>query len=235
MLIIGLGPFLTNAAAEELAASGRPYAARPLSAVSQVSDQFRQQTEAASASIPSHVWSGLEQAGWQVRLAEFVVDAIPSLRGTQPRGWPLGSTWENTDAVHLPTLRLLVVAEKRRNSTGGIVPASRVAGVLRHEIGHAFDMATGGGSRYRSSAAQFLTAYYYDLGRVSAADRAALAYYLQDDKAGRQETFAEAFAIVLGGGSDPPHHDAFVRSFPNVLNYLRWAIEDHQHSESAAR
>jgi hypothetical protein len=235
VLVVGFGLLASTAAAEELIRAGQPYAVRQLLAVSHVSDQFRRQTEAASASIPNQVWNGLEQAGWQVQLAEFVVDAIPSLRGTQPRGWPAGTTWENTDAVHLPTSRLLVLAEKRRNNAGGIVASSRVEGVLRHEIGHAFDMATGGGARYRSSASQFLTAYHHDVGRVTAADRAALAYYLQDDKAGRQETFAEAFAIVLGGGSDPPHHEAFVRSFPNVLNYLRWAIDNYQRGETAAR
>ena len=68
---------------------------------SDVSPDFRQQAREATKTIPASVWNGLLKNGWRVRVAKFVVDAAPSLRGAQPRGWPSDMTWEHTDAVHV--------------------------------------------------------------------------------------------------------------------------------------
>ena len=164
-----------------------------------VSKSFHRETENATRTIPTEVWKTIERSGWQVQLAEFVVDAAPSLRGVRPRGWPSHLTWENSDAIHLPTSKLLVLAEKRRNSSGKVVPSSRVGGVLRHELGHAFDMALGGRYRFFSSRADFVNAYQLDVRSLSEEERETFKYYLQGSRAGWQEAFAEAFAVSLGG------------------------------------
>lgn len=180
------------------------------------------------------MWDVLKQAGWQVRLARFVVDADPSLRGNQPRGWPAGMTWEHTDGVHLANRRLLVFAEQRLDKRGQVVTNSRVEGVMRHEIGHAVDVAFGGQRGYASSRPEFVTAYARDVANLRADDHRALAYYLQDHTAGRQEAFAEAFAMLLGGGSDPTQAERFERAFPNVLSLVRRFIEKHSPEKLAA-
>lgn len=235
-----LAGFLSTAVAArslaaEPASSAPPAdAARTIVAASPVSEVFRRRAEAASRSVPEQVWRGLEQAGWRLRLAEFVTDAAPSLRGEHPRGWPAGMTWENTDAVHLPERRMLIFAEKRRDRDGGVVASHRVEGVIRHETGHAFDRASGGGG-FRSASAAFLRAYADDASRIPGDRRRQLTYYLQRGDAGRQETFAEAFAVLLGGGSDAPHRADFVRSFPRVLRYVRQTIvEFRPHAPKAA-
>lgn len=196
--------------------------------VSPVSRDFKQRVVTASWTVPTHVWQGLRKAGWRVRLAEFVVDAAPALRGVQPRGWPAGMTWEHTDGVHVPRQRMLVFAEKRQTRAGTIVDNQRLDGVLRHETGHAFDMVAGSGKAFRSSSREFMSAYFKDVNRIRRDDRKTLAYYLQPRGSGRQETFAEAFAILLGGGSDAKQRKAFVRCFPNVLRYVRAAITDYE-------
>lgn len=204
-------------------------AARRLWGTDRVSEPFRARCWAAADSIPDHVWRGVQRSGWRVELARFVVDAAPDLSDRQPRGWPAGSYWQNTDAVHLPQDRLLILAEKRRGKNGRIVDNLRVAGVLRHELGHAFDMATGGPYRFHSSRPEFARAYRQDVGRLRAEPpRRRLSYYLQDGPAGRQETFAEAFGIALGGGSDEPNRSAFQTQFPEVLEYLHRAIADYR-------
>jgi hypothetical protein len=185
-----------------------------------VSEVFRRRIEDATTTLPEGVWRSLWQAGWRVQLAEFVTDAAPALTGERPRGWPSGLTWENTDAVNLPSRRLVVVAEKRRNRQGEVVPAERIEGVFRHELGHAYDRAAGGKLRFRSAHPEFMAAYASDQRSLAHAERSPLAYYLQGDAAGRQEAFAEAFAIVLGGGSDPLKRDAFIRAFPRVMAHL---------------
>lgn len=186
-----------------------------------VSDAFRLQTAEVARTIPPQVWGRLRAAGWRVRLAEFTIDGHPSLQYDRPRGWPADMSWNNIDAALIPTERLLVLAEKRRNRRGQIVPTVRVAGVFRHELGHAFDAVTGATGHYRSRATDFQFAYQTDCGHMSVERRAELGYYLQADDAGRQETYAEAFGIVLGGGSDLPHREAFEASFPRVLELVR--------------
>ena len=191
-----------------------------------VSDRFQRETEAATRSVPPQVWQTLDEAGWRIQLAEFVVDAAPALRGVRPNGWPRHLTWDNSDAIHLPTSKLLILAEKRRNRAGEIVASSRVAGVLRHEIGHAFDMAVRQNMQSLSASPQFVQAYEWDRSHVAPRDRGSLGYYLQDSRSGLQETFAEAFAAVLGGGSSDIEPEAFEAHFPRVTAFARRAIRD---------
>ncbi len=203
--------------------------------VSPVSEEFRQRIADATATVPKEVWRSLWAAGWRIQMAEFVTDAAPNLMGEQPRGWPAGLTWENTDAVNLPQQRIVVVAEKRRNRQGEVVPTWRAEGVFRHELGHAYDRVGGDRNPHRSAHPSFLAAYQADLQGLTEEDRKELAYYLQGRGAGRQEAFAEAFAILLGGGSDPTRRDRFVRAFPRVLAYVEKTLTEHATLTQTAR
>ena len=196
----------------------------PLQVVTPVSAAFEAQVRTAWAELPRPLRSDLAHAGWQVHLAEFVVDAAPALAESQPRGWPSGMSWRQTDAVHLPQQRRLVVAEKRRNSQGQIVSATRAAGVLRHETGHAFDLAQGGHYKFLSASPGFRSAYESDIARMTSQQREALTYYLQRSAAGRQETLAEAFAISLGGGADLANATVFPQAFRQVMHWVRGRV-----------
>jgi hypothetical protein len=190
-----------------------------------VSGPFVELATAAAQSIPEPIWQLVQRAGWQVRLAEFVIDVQPALVADQPRGWPATSSWQEADAIHFPAQRLLVIAEKRRDRRGQIVAASRVGGVLRHELGHAFDMAIGNQDRFRSASAEFLLAYHADVKQLPSEAGREMAYYLQPSEAGRQEAFAEAFGIALGGGSDVTKESAFRQTFPHVLAFVQRELD----------
>jgi hypothetical protein len=194
----------------------------------QLGTPFLQQAESAMRSVPENVWAGIRQAGWRVHLAEFVVDAAPQLRNTRPRGWPTNFTWSQTDAVNLPDTRVLILAEKRRRRSGEVVTSDRVSGVFRHELGHAFDMIADRRYAFRSSNPQFIRAYQNDVAQFGEDQDRELAYYLQGCSAGRQEAFAEAFAILLGGGSDVTKATQFEQAFPRVLEYLRAEIDHYE-------
>lgn len=209
-----------------LLAQDSPRSSVSLVATTTVSGRFRREAQAATTSVPAQVWKTLDDAGWRVQLAEFVVDAAPSLRGVRPNGWPRHLTWDNSDGLHLPASKLLILAEKRRNRAGEIVPSSRVAGVLRHELGHAFDMAAGRGSLNLSASTEFLRAYRSDVSGIAPNSRGSLSYYLQTGTTGVQETFAEAFAVVFGGGSSDIETTEFGARFPRVLAYTRGVIAD---------
>jgi hypothetical protein len=196
----------------------------PVLKLAAVSNSFAQDFDAATKTIPPHVWQVVLDAGWRVSLAENVVDAAPALRGISPRGWPAGLMWDNTDAVHLPTAKLLIIAEKRRNKKGQIVRCTRVGGVLRHEVGHAYDVVSGQPEKFQSAKPAFLDAYYADSAEMNSQRRTELNYYVQQGQAGHQETFAEAFGIVFGGGSDAAHHQAFVAAFPRTIDSVRRTV-----------
>lgn len=204
--------------------AAEPRADRPVTEVTRVSDGFRREVQLASSSIPDGVWREVQRSGWQVRMAEFVLDAAPTLRNRRPRGWPGNATWNNSDAVHLPAAKLLVLAEKRRTTSGRVVSSNRVPGVLRHEFGHAFDIAWPGPDGARSATPEFVDSYRRDVETLNALQREQMSYYLQDRRAGRQEAFAEAFAILLGGGSDAAKEERFVASFPRVMRHVKQAI-----------
>ena len=205
-----------------------------LTVLSPVSESFQKQTAEVIQAIPIPVWHTINRAGWKVQMAEFVIDAQPGLLNDRPRGWPADTTWEHTDAIHLPSERLLVLAEKRRNRNGQVVLTSRGPGVLRHELGHAFDMATGGTAKFRSSTAEFRQAYSTDVSQLSAEVRSELAYYQQNENAGRQEAFAEAFGICLGGGSDATHQKLFESSFVEVMKFVRKDVDSAYQFEQTA-
>jgi len=186
---------------------------------------FVKEVHAAWQAMPAPIRDTLQQAGWRVVLAEFVVDAAPELLEASPRGWPEGMSWRQTDAVHLPQDRKLIIAEKRLNARGDVVAASRCAGVLRHELGHAFDLAQGGRWRFVSSSPDFAASYAADVAAIAVADRESLAYYLQSGSAGRQEAFAEAFGVLLGGGSDATQEQRFRASFPRTLTFVKARLQ----------
>lgn len=212
------------AAMEPVAQPNPSSAVRHLEKLGSVSDSFSRELETAARTIPDAVWQLVTRAGWRVGLVEYVVDAVPSLRGAPPRGWPAGSKWDNTDAVHLTSSKQLIIAEKRHNQKGEIVTCTRVGGVLRHEFGHAFDVVTGGQYLFQSLTPEFLAAYQLDVAAMSQDRRRELQYYLQDSDAGHQETFAEAFAALFGGGSDTAHRNAFEDSFGHTIDYVRRAV-----------
>jgi len=214
---------------EPLAVESSVSTVRPsISILAGVSERFRADVDAAARTVPDNVWQAIERAGWRLHAAPSVVDAAPWLKGVRPRGWPTGATWENADAVHLPRSRLLVLAEKRLTRDGAVVASDRVDGVLRHELGHAFDMASGGRWQFHSLTPEFSAAYRADVAQLAGRRREALVYYLQQRSAGRQETFAEAFAITLGGGSDVDRREDFTAGFPHVMRLIGHAIAEYQ-------
>ncbi len=222
LLLAAWSGLAVSVQAEPAPVASSPSQVPGIRVISGVSREFEAEVAAAVQSIPASVWRTVCDSGWRCELAEFVVDAAPNLRTEQPRGWPHGQTWEHVDAVHLPDARRLILAEKRRSPAGEVLVNGRVSGVLRHETGHAFDILGTPEERNvsRSARPEFRALYQADAGALSAADRATLAYYLQQRAAGPQETYAEAFAIALGGGSDVTQRETFARGFPRVLAHV---------------
>ncbi len=85
-------------------------------------------------------------------------------------------------------------------------------------------MATGTG-RLRSASPAFRRAFALDVKTMPARLRTQLDYFLQTGDGGPQEAFAEAFAVVLGGGSATSLQREFKAAFPRVLTWMERALE----------
>ncbi|HIF34206.1 MAG TPA: hypothetical protein EYQ75_21650 [Planctomycetaceae bacterium] len=164
---------------------------------------FTAQVKAALQSVPSTLRTRVADEGWKIELVRLIVDRVPSLRRRRPAGWPPRSGWENADAVPLPKQKRILIATHRFNGQGKLVETTRVAAVVRHEMGHAIDMVLGVDGTGYSDTDDYISAHTADRSQVPEAQRAQLAYYLRpSSRAARQESFAELIAMKYGGGTE---------------------------------
>lgn len=190
---------------------------------------FAGRVVAAVRPVPRPIKEQLVAAGWRCWIVDNLLSVAPELAGQRPRGWPPPATWAQVDAVHLPRQKLVVVAQWRRTLAGERVANHRLPGVLWHELGHAWDiylrteqnLSSGRWQAHCSESPDFLRAYYQDIETWSAEDRRQWAYYLQAHNAGRQELYAECFALLLGSGTDHRPPQEFFARFPATVNMMR--------------
>jgi hypothetical protein len=202
-------------------------------------DVFSQEVTATVQGLPETVRSLLARDEVKVRAGRFMTDMYPKLKGVTPRGWPEGWTWDAAPGMYDAKTREVAVTEEIRTpGTGQVRPNPRVAGTLRHEVGHALDDALARTQDPRpmfglipiSSRREFFDVYERERANVkdwSVADIQRLGYYRQpgNTKAGASEAFAEGFAILQGGGSaEPATVEAFRRRFPNTLAAIQSII-----------
>ncbi len=179
-----------------------------------VSDAFILEIDQAFKSLPPQVRKVLTDGHEKIVLTRFMVDAFPYLKKEQPRGWDQGKTFYHVDGLRG---RFIGMAEYFwADEEGGrckpveaqgekidkvLCRTTNAAGVLRHEIGHAFDAL-----RRVSKSEAFKKAYAEDHAWLTVRDKRELKYFIQPDKngkptdAGRSEAAGEIFAALQGGG-----------------------------------
>lgn len=189
-----------------------------------VGEAFAATVQKTLESIPLSLRTALAQSGYRVVIADRLTNALPQLRNQHPRGWPPGTTWDHADGIQSQSQRVVAVAEYRRFGDNWIA-SDRVGGVLRHELGHAMDLVFGKAGENMSASTEFLIAYERDTREIKEADRKTLAYHLQPGEAGRSETFADMFALLMGGPTNERDQDALKRSFPEVRKLLQKKID----------
>ena len=139
-----------------------------------------------------------------------VTDAIPDLKGVQPRGWPDGMTWDNVPGLYSPSDKTIVLGTMATGTDGkdrkvpgpGEGPIQHGAFDLAgheagHEAGHGFDFS--GGSPHKSRGAKFRSARKKDIRALAKKKTDLGAYFMQAGAAGPEETFAESCARFFGG------------------------------------
>ncbi len=151
---------------------------------------------AEAARLPLDALRDLQRAGVKiVACRDSVVDAVPSLRNAQPRGWAPGRGWQDVPGAYMPSTKEVVVATRTSpTGTREVSPFGHRHGsvsLVAHEAGHALDAARGEASRRDED---FQRAYQQDLrgGQL-------LPYYTQGGDAGASEAYAESLALYLSG------------------------------------
>lgn len=115
-----------------------------------------------------------------------ITDAVPSLRGKQPRGWPPGSTWDSVPGVAFGNR--VYVATMAKNGRRVVYPTGIRHGSLSltvHEALHGYDFE----NRHR-----FIRSSAFKKARKAQYKTCLNAYQRQAGDAGLQETFAESGA-----------------------------------------
>jgi hypothetical protein len=181
-----------------------------------VSPRFAEELAAAVGRYGPRVHEALAAAGCEIVGAGRFADVAPEAVNQTPRGWPEGATWANVDGGYDGTRKTAFACETYLDRYAGnaVRSSARYVGVLNHEVGHAFDSASG----VLSADPEFVAAYNRDAASIGEHARPGLAYYFQAGHAGRHETFAEVFAQLHGAGAGA---DRMLELFPAVAEFLR--------------
>ncbi len=182
----------------------------------EVSKTLISDVQAALERYPEPLLLLIYKNGCHVRLTPTMVDNDPELEQTQPTGYEEGSTFRNcpgmfngTDIV-LPEYTYDGDSNQLRENFGAV-------GTLRHELGHALDWYMGN----ISGRDDFKHQYYLDLGTIDDDTKAKLAYFVQKDRTGPAETFAELMCFKYGGRTrEPDRCDMVHSSFKLTSAYI---------------
>lgn len=194
-----------------------------------VTDGFmREVASALSGSIPVNVRAALQRSGYKVTVSRTVPDAVPSTKNQAVRGYAHSSTWNNVFGMFNRETKQVVMAEYAESEPDTISRRMvtlndyrRRRGILKHECGHAVDQMIGNFSHK----AEFTAVYKKGVARLSKDDRKMLAYYLQPGDAGKEEAFAEVFAIACGNGCHQNTDALFHKHFPELISLVSNRIQ----------
>ena len=189
--------------------------------------------------IPYAYREALENAGYKIVIAPELIDVLPELENEHPRGWEERATWHNSNGTFYQKFKWIVVGERATDlKTGGLVVDPSIETTARHEFGHAYDYFLGQyatqqkfseGFQEFSSSTVFQNAYDADAASISDNSKRRLYYFLQPDKAGREELFAEMFPLLYGALPQPGSpEELFATAFPRVLKVMRGSLDPNR-------
>jgi tetratricopeptide (TPR) repeat protein len=192
----------------------------------------------AIRNIPYAYREALENAGYKLVIPPELIDVLPELDREHPRGWEERATWHNANGTFYRKFKWIVVGEKYADlKTGALVVDPTIERTARHEFGHAYDFFLGEYASQEkfsnsfekfSSSAAFGSAYSADVAHLPERLKKPLHYFLQPDKVGAEELFAQMFPLLYGGAPMPGSpEELFSTAFPRVLRVMQGSLEAH--------
>lgn len=166
---------------------------KPLKGRPAVSASLIESTKEALRVYPKNLLQLIYDKGCRVWLTPTLIDKEPGLEHTQPSGYMEGHTFRDCPGMFYDGG--IVVCEYTIGNGFDVDKLSDPIGTLRHELGHAVDAYLGS----LSESEEYRHAYRLDQGMIKdEATKNKLHYYLQKDKRGQHECFAELMAAKYG-------------------------------------
>jgi tetratricopeptide (TPR) repeat protein len=175
------------------------------------------EVQEALAQYPESLLVLLHKHGCHVRLTPTMIDNDPELEHTQPRGYEDGATFRNCPGM-FDGSDIILPEYIYQGDSDQISKNSGAVGTLRHELGHAIDRYMGN----ITGREDFRHQYYLDLGRIDDDVKAKLSYFVQKDRGGPSETFAELMCFRYGGriGYQKDRNDQVHSAFKLTYAYI---------------
>lgn len=180
-----------------------------------VPESFADDLQKKLDELPKNVLANLDKAGYKIIAATTIPNAMPTLDGLTPRGWPKKMTFENSDGTH-DNMSKRIIAPMRFKPGDEWEPVFRPE-VLVHQVGHAVDFANG----FLSASKPFKDAYTEDMARVIDTRNPVLKYLSQPGGIGRQETFAALFGMALTGPENEHDRHLLEKTFPRTIEVVK--------------
>ena len=182
-----------------------------------VSADFIADTKSALGQYPTSLLHLLAKKNIHIKLTPTMVDNDPSLGYKQPRGYEDGKTYKNCPGL-FNGYEIVLCEYEFIGESNDLRKCFGPMGTLRHELGHAVDRCLGTVTRQE----EFRHRYLLDIGTIDDDMKSKLTYYLQKDRAGPSETFAEIMCNKYGGrpSSDSRRPEEVARAFKGTTAYI---------------
>lgn len=167
--------------------------------------------------IPASIRNALASYGVTMMITPSILDAIPEYATERPDGYSHGGSYVNCAGLYRPSDKILYVTE--RVQYGSNVPTLnlRMAEVVLHEFGHAYDHCRNNISHQE----EFMSAYQADSGRLTNGVREQFYYYTNAEK-GHVELFAQLFSCAIRPeGSIDTKDQNLCRTFPTCYALMK--------------
>ncbi len=181
-----------------------------------VSSDFRNIVNEQIAVYPEKVKAALNNQGITYKIGDKMTNAFPELKGVHPTGWAKGTTFDSVEGLFHNKSKSISMMETYRpvgKKTFEKVSTLRARGGMNHETGHGFNHSQ---KVFFSDSQKFRDAYRNDVIDMPFMKRQESGYFLQRGARGRDETFAEIFADLMGQGAVSDKRELF----PNVTRYI---------------
>ncbi len=196
---------------------------KPRGKLPAVSASYISEIKQLLAALPVSVLRALCENRAKISIYPSVIEDDFRIQNTRPRGWDEGTSWANSPAFCRGT-EVVVSQYVTDRTTGEIEDASDAVGVIRHELGHAFDHCLD-----ISDSEEFKHTYRLEAARVPSELHKKFDYYLQSGDGGPSETFAELFNAKFGGYTDRARGDIATQvkaHFPNCNKIMETKLRE---------
>jgi tetratricopeptide (TPR) repeat protein len=179
-----------------------------------VSKQLIENVKEALKAYPTNLLALVYAKGGKVYLTPTMIDKEPMLQNTQPTGYEDGTTFKNCPGMFQRGNEIVICEYSMQGDNWA--PLTDCIGTLRHELGHAVDCYLG----WFSGKEAFKHEYLLEAARIDEDVKTRLGYFLQKDRTGPTETFAELMCYQYVGRAKNERTDLVHSSFPGLARMI---------------